>query len=106
MWKTGITLPPHRDSVQYGDEDQSSGPRPSVNALAYLTDDYEGGEIYFPELDISIKPKAGSILLFDSDLEHGVNAVKSGVRETLSSNICSIHSNDIEAFKSEGFRIL
>ena len=36
--------------------------------VVYLNDDYEGGELYFvrPEIDIKIKPKAGSIVMFPS----------------------------------------
>lgn len=36
--------------------------------VVYLNDDYEGGELYFvdPSIDIKIKPKAGSIVMFPS----------------------------------------
>jgi hypothetical protein len=103
-WKTGVSLPPHVDSIQYGVHKQSLGPRPTINVLAYLTDDYEEGEMFFPKLDISIKPKAGSVVIFDSDLIHAVNAVKSGDRITMSSNIYSIYSEDIEEFKSNSHK--
>ena len=51
-----------------------------VSCLCYLNDDYEGGEIYFPDNDIQIKPSKGSLLIFDSIIKHGVNKVKSGTR--------------------------
>ena len=105
-WKLDVALPPHVDSVQYGGFEQARGPRPSVNVLAYLTDDYEDGQIYFPEVDVCITPKAGSIVIFDSDLTHAVHAVKSGNRQTLSSNLYNIHSPDIEEFKAIGYRYL
>jgi hypothetical protein len=105
-WKTGIRLNEHVDTIQYGDLNQSAGPRPSINVLAYLTDDYEDGEIFFPEVDVSIRPKAGSVVIFDSDLMHGVNAVKSGERRTMSSNLYNIHSEDIEEFKANGWRTI
>lgn len=105
-WKTDINLPEHLDTIQYGDLEQSSGPRPSINVLAYLTEDYEDGEIFFSEVGVSIRPKAGSVVIFDSDLMHGVNAVKSGERRTMSSNLYNIHSEDIEEFKTNGFRDL
>lgn len=40
--------------------------------VVYLNDDYQGGELYFvdPEIDIKIKPKAGSIVMFPSTLPY------------------------------------
>jgi hypothetical protein len=34
--------------------------------VIYLNDNYEGGEIYFSKQNITLKPKAGSIILFPS----------------------------------------
>lgn len=34
--------------------------------VIYLNDNYNGGELNFPELDITFKPKAGSIVMFKS----------------------------------------
>jgi Rps23 Pro-64 3,4-dihydroxylase Tpa1-like proline 4-hydroxylase len=34
--------------------------------VIYLNDDYEGGELYFNEFDIKVKPKAGSIMMYPS----------------------------------------
>ena len=104
-WKLGIALPPHIDTIKYPDKETHT-PRSAINALVYLTDDYEGGEITFPELDMVIKPKAGSVVVFDADLMHGVNAVKSGMRKTLESHLYSIYSEDIEEVKSFGWRTL
>jgi hypothetical protein len=54
-------------------------------AIIYLNDQYSGGEIYFPEHDLSIKPRAGSMLLFPGGKEnlHGVNEIVSGYRHTI-----------------------
>jgi len=41
-----------------------------ISGLIYLTDDHEGGEIYFPHHDIKIKPKAGSVVFFPSIFTH------------------------------------
>ena len=35
-----------------------------VSLVAYINDDYEGGEIEFPEQNIKIKPEEGSVLIF------------------------------------------
>jgi hypothetical protein len=34
--------------------------------VVYLNDDYEGGELYFPNHDIRLKPKSGSIAMYPS----------------------------------------
>jgi len=51
--------------------------------LVYYNDDYIGGEIVFHNLDVIIKPEAGSIIMFqavDPDLLHSTNPVTSGVK--------------------------
>jgi predicted 2-oxoglutarate/Fe(II)-dependent dioxygenase YbiX len=104
-WKLGVSLAPHIDTIKYDHEDTHT-PRSAINALLYLTDDYEGGEISFPEINIAIKPKAGSVVVFDADLMHGVNAVENGMRKTLESHLYSIYSDDIEEVKAYGWRTL
>ena len=39
---------------------------PIMSAVLYLNDDCVGGELDFPEMDVTIKPKAGSIVIFPS----------------------------------------
>jgi hypothetical protein len=46
--------------------------------VVYLNDDYEGGELYFRDLDLKIKPPIKSLLIFSSDLLHGVEKVLDG----------------------------
>jgi predicted 2-oxoglutarate/Fe(II)-dependent dioxygenase YbiX len=104
-WIIGESLEAHTDNLKYDHPDTHS-PRSIINALLYLTDDYEDGEIVFPEIDVAIRPKAGSVVVFDSDLQHGVNAVKSGLRVTASSNLYSIHAEDIDEIKALGYRYL
>lgn len=54
--------------------------------LGYYSDpdEYEGGDIFFSDYDISIKPEAGSILIFGDKVLHGVKEMTGGTR-TLSS---------------------
>lgn len=52
----------HRD--RGGDESIEFG------CVYYINDDYEGGEIIYPDLQISIKPKANTLILHKSDLIH------------------------------------
>lgn len=53
-----------------------------VAANLYLNDNFEGGELFFPMLDLSIKPKARQLILFPGGHEyiHGVKQVTKGDR--------------------------
>lgn len=55
----GKMMGPHVDSH---DDD----PFKTISVVLYLNDKYEGGEINFPEQNIQVKPKAGSIVVFPS----------------------------------------
>lgn len=54
----------------------------TATILAYLCDPegFEGGEIFFPDYDVTIKPKMGSVIIFGDKVRHGVNDVTSGQR--------------------------
>jgi predicted 2-oxoglutarate/Fe(II)-dependent dioxygenase YbiX len=54
-------------------------------ALVYLSDDYEGGEIYFPDYGIDIKPSPGDLIFFPGTekYRHGVREIASGSRYVL-----------------------
>ena len=70
--KTGY-LPEHQD--------QGVSSR-VLSTVAYLNNDYVGGEIYFPQIDIEIKPEPGSIIFFPSNFvfTHTVKPITSGFR--------------------------
>jgi hypothetical protein len=50
--------------------------------LTYFSDpeDFGGGEIVFPDYDVTLKPEAGSIVIFGNKVRHAVNDVTSGER--------------------------
>jgi hypothetical protein len=77
----GASLSSHRDDRDYEDITiEDLGSKTHVAAL-FLNDDYEGGELYFEELEISLKPKSGTLVLFPGYYtKHGVNEVTSGTR--------------------------
>lgn len=56
------------------------------SSLIYLNDDYEGGELYFPEHNFSIKPEVGTLICLKGDEHslHGVKKIESGTRYTVS----------------------
>ena len=50
-----------------------------VSSITILNDDYEGGELIFPQHDVSIKLGAGDVIMWPSmDYQHGVNVVTGG----------------------------
>lgn len=72
----GGFLPPHQD---HGVSTRA------LSVLIYLNDNYEGGEISFPISNVTIKPKAGSVVLFPSNFlyVHTISSMKSGVRYSI-----------------------
>jgi len=75
--KQGESLPAHDDL----------GP-PEINApveygvVIYLNDNFEGGELYYSEKNLTIHPKRGMLVIHGATKEytHGVSEVTSGVR--------------------------
>jgi predicted 2-oxoglutarate/Fe(II)-dependent dioxygenase YbiX len=59
-YRRGAFMGPHVD--HYGTEPYT----PLMSAVAYLNDDYEGGELEFQNQGITIKPTAGSVVVFPS----------------------------------------
>jgi hypothetical protein len=69
----------------YGMHEHYDGGRPNdIATLVYINDDYLGGEIYFPDYDISFKPNPGDLLTFpdNENFVHGVKEVNGGIRYT------------------------
>jgi len=54
----------------------------TVSSVAYFNDDYEGGELWFPYLDLTFKPEAGDIVMFPSTFiyAHAARPVITGVK--------------------------
>lgn len=53
--------------------------------VIYLNDDYQGGEIHYPQQQLSIKPKARSLVIHPAEepYQHGVLPVVRGNRYTI-----------------------
>lgn len=83
MWSPGEYQPLHADG-----EDPEGHPNEAYivdyGSVIYLNDDYEGGEIYFPDQGIDFIPKAGTVVFFPSNnmFIHGVKEIKNGYRYT------------------------
>jgi len=60
-------------------------PQRDCTGLAYLNDDFTGGELVFPDRDVVIIPKPGLLVGFpgNHELVHAVSKVRSGKRYCL-----------------------
>jgi hypothetical protein len=74
-WNQGQSMGPHFDG-QDGNKDLA------FSLVTYINDDYEGGEISFPNHNVTVKPKAGSLIMFPSQQPfiHEVKPIISGTR--------------------------
>jgi hypothetical protein len=96
-WHPGEKQDPHSDCEAIFSRNQHDGElvmAPINNfssifieyaALTYLNDEYEGGEIYFPDYDLEVKPLPGELIFFPGTQHymHGVREVVSGNRYAL-----------------------
>jgi hypothetical protein len=87
-WLPGQFQMPHADKELHEGPDAGKPndfPYYDIAGLFYINDDYEGGELYFPNQGIRFKPKAGAAYFFPGDMHyvHGVSEIKSGIRYTV-----------------------
>jgi hypothetical protein len=87
-WLPGQLQMPHADKELHEGPDAGKPndfPYYDIAGLFYVNDDYEGGELYFPNQGIKFKPKAGAAYFFPGDKNyiHGVSEVISGTRYTV-----------------------
>jgi len=82
-WRPGMEQRPHADK-QMNDGRPNPFPTYDINSLIYYNDDFEGGELYYPDYDLIIKPKPGLAVAHPGDINylHGVKPVIFGERYT------------------------
>ena len=76
-------MQPHCDDASIDwEEDKKGLTFVSHGIVIFITDDFDGGEIVYVNKNISIKPKAGSLLVHPGDIEysHAVNKFYNGER--------------------------
>jgi hypothetical protein len=75
-WSKGSKMQPHVDV--------DAQKHIHIVCMYYLNDDYDGGEIFFPDYDLKIKPKSNSLIMFpgNENYVHGVLEVSKGFRYT------------------------
>jgi predicted 2-oxoglutarate/Fe(II)-dependent dioxygenase YbiX len=90
-WLPGQLQMPHADKELHegngigpGESKPNDFPYYDLASLFYINDDYEGGELYFPQHGIQFKPKPGAAYFFpgDKNYVHGVTEITSGIRYT------------------------
>jgi hypothetical protein len=91
-WYPGEYQPPHSDCEAIFTYSNSISEMTPINnfssifieyaALLYLNEDYQGGEIYFPEYELKIKPEKNELIFFPGTeyYMHGVEEIKFGNR--------------------------
>lgn len=82
-WFEGLFQEPHADK-QLLDGSPNPFPNYDINSLIYYNEDFEGGELYYPQYDLEIKPSPGLAVAHPGDIFylHGVRKIKSGQRWT------------------------
>lgn len=73
-WPTGFSMEEHIDDFAYFHY--------HIASLIYINDNYEGGEIRFPDHNFTIKPNSGTLIMFpgNKNYAHEVLEVTSGER--------------------------
>jgi hypothetical protein len=61
-----------------------------MSFIIYFSEDFEGGEIIYPEYGIEYKPKTGDMILHNVEVVHSVKKILSGKRWSYQSSIGSI----------------
>lgn len=82
-WFPGLEQQPHADK-QLNDGSPNPFPTYDINSLLYYNDDFEGGELYYPQHDLVVKPEPGLAVAHPGDINylHGVKMVTKGERYT------------------------
>lgn len=83
-WNVGGFANPHSDNSDNHGEPNAFEINKYVGIL-YLNDNYDGGELYFPDHGIEFKPNALSYYVFPGGVEniHGVKEITAGTRYTM-----------------------
>ena len=86
MWHENYAMLKYETGQEYKlHYDSGSNLGRAISALVYLNNDYDGGEIEFPNFEIKIKPEPGMLILFPSNFaySHIAHPVTSGIKYSL-----------------------
>jgi hypothetical protein len=82
-WRPGIEQRPHADK-QLNNGEPNAFVDYDLNSLFYYNDDFEGGDLYYPQHDMVVQPKPGLAVAHPGDVNylHGVTMITKGYRYT------------------------
>jgi hypothetical protein len=88
LMQEGARNPLHSDNYYYNKDGkviERETEKNDKSGLLYLSEDHEGGEIYFPAQNFTLVPKAGMFVFFEGNLDvlHEVKTITKGDRHNL-----------------------
>ena len=86
-WPKGRFQAPHSDDMKFKDKHVPGFEDRVFGSLIYLNDNFEGGDLYYPDHNFVVVPKPGLLAIHPGDEEHmhGVTEILSGMRYTIAS---------------------
>lgn len=77
------------EGTKFPSSKPSIDPNPHIMSIYYLNDDYEGGEVSFPNLGVSYTPKSNELLMFPAaeGFEYSVSEITSGAKLAVFSSL-------------------
>lgn len=101
-WREKDELLPHADNIEQDGVTPNASPHRTYGGVVYLNDDFEGGQIYYPNLNIQIQPRAGMVVIHPAGLKftHGVRQMQKGTRYTISAFFSADESYSIDNYYS------
>jgi|TARA_R110000868_G_scaffold102674_4_gene282802 hypothetical protein len=80
VYPEGCGMGLHDDLYHNSDDPEKRENVHVFSSVHYLNDDYDGGELVFPSLDLVITPKANMMLLFACHYKHEGNPATNGIK--------------------------
>lgn len=106
---TGINMQRYMINDALGDHTDDhdghtvNGEKVFYGVVVYYNDDYEGGELKYPDLGIIHKPLSGSLLLHGGEVLHGTMPVKNDAHRYISSMFVKHKLNEVVSLREEVF---
>jgi len=91
-WLEGDNLdPPHADNIEQDGKTPNASPWRSHGIVLYLNDNFKGGELFYKNHDIKLKPTPTTCAIHRAGIEdtHGVFEIQAGTRHTIITFACT-----------------